>query len=361
MKLKKTSIRDVAEAAGVSLATVSNVFSGKKRVKESSERRVREAADRLGYHVDRAASQLRSGTNTTIAVLVPNIDDTFFSTIVSEIERLAINKGYDVLVASTHGLAEVEASRISALMSWRPAGLIVVPTTGVLPDIFRSSIANLPIVLVDRTDPKTNEFDTVTIDNRKIGYSTGAYVRAKGHRHLLLVASDLSYPPIASRLEGFLEAFSAADDKVEVVELGDEHRNGHQEVVNQLQENPSITAVFALNYMTTLDSLSAFSELELVVGQDISFVAFDDDLWMSARLTGLTAVRQPVKEIASTAWTRLIERIENSETKIPIQSKVLTAEIIERKSVIDINSRAAGFKETKSAYYNSEVIGSKRI
>jgi DNA-binding LacI/PurR family transcriptional regulator len=339
MYSKKASIRDVAKAAGLSLATVSNVFSGKKRVKESSERRVREAAECLGYHVDRAASQLRSGTNKTIAVLVPNIADTFFSTFVSEIERLAIQKGYDVLIAITHGLAEVEVSRIATLMSWRPAGCILVPTTGGLPDSFRSSIGNLPIVLVDRTDPEKNEFDTVTINNKKIGYSTGVYLRAKGHQHILVAVSDLSYPPIAARLEGFLEAFSSPEDKFEIVELCDEHLNGCHKIVKRLGDNPSITAVFSLNYMTTLDSLSAFSEMELVVGQDISFVAFDDDLWMSARLTGLTAIRQPVKDMASTAWTRLLERIENAETDLPVQSKVLTAELIERKSVININNR----------------------
>ena len=349
MNSKKTTIRDVAKAAGVSLATVSNVFSGKKRVTESSARRVKEAADRLGYHVDRAASQLRSGTNKTIAVLVPSIADRFFSTIVSELERLAINKGYDILVASTHGLAEVEASRILALMSWRPAGLILVPTTGGIPDYFRSNIAKVPMVLVDRTDPETNEFDTVTIDNKKIGYSTGSYVKAKGHRHILIVASNLSYPPIASRLEGLLESCSSTEDRVQVVELGDGHLNGHQGVVNQLRNNPNITAVIALNYMTTLDSLSAFSDLKLAVGQDISFIAFDDDLWMSARLTGLTAIRQPVKEIASAAWARLFERIESSDPEMATQSIVLAAELVERKSVMDINNRVIAIKESKQA------------
>lgn len=339
MTTKKPSIRDVARIADVSLATVSNVFSGKKRVKESSKARVLEAAKNLGYQVDRAASQLRSGKNNTVAVLVPNLTDTFFSTIVSELERLALEKHYDIIVASTHGIPEIEESRISTLMAWRPAGLIVVPTDGRLPESFSSKEFSIPLVLVDRIQPDIKWFDTVTINNHETGYAVGMYLKSKGHERILVAASDLKYPPIRARLQGFLEAMKPNTDMIKIVELGDEHREGPDAVIDAFKEEPRTTAVFALNYTTTLDSLAALSELELFIGRDISLIAFDDNSWMAARMTGLTAVRQPMEDIAKTSWARLLSHIENTDQDFEPASKVLKATLIERESVIDLNKQ----------------------
>ncbi|MGY0398637.1 MAG: LacI family DNA-binding transcriptional regulator [Ostreibacterium sp.] len=110
MKPKRPSIREVVAVANVSVATVSNVFSGRKRVKENLAKRVKNAAEKLGYQTNKSASQLRSGCNRIIVILVPNLTDTFFSTIVSELEQLAMDQGYDIIVASSHNRIDIEQS-----------------------------------------------------------------------------------------------------------------------------------------------------------------------------------------------------------------------------------------------------------
>jgi LacI family transcriptional regulator len=127
MSIRKPSIKEVAALAGVSTATVSNVFSGRKPVNDDLRKSVHAAAEALGYQVDRMASQLRSGRTRVIAVLVPDLTDNFFATIVTSLENRAFDEGYDVIVASSRNEPAVESSRLNALMSLRPAGLIVVP------------------------------------------------------------------------------------------------------------------------------------------------------------------------------------------------------------------------------------------
>ncbi len=319
MSNKKPSIKDVAEMVGVSYATVSNVFTGKKKVNEDLQRRVREAAAKLGYFVDKNASQLRTGNKSLVAVLVPNIADSFFAEIVSRIEKNAIDAGYDIVVASTHGRADVEESRLAALMSWRPAGLIVVPTTGQPPLILNQPGFSVPTVLLDRVLSKGTSFDTVTLDNEAAGYQAGVALKDAGHTKISVVASDLSFPPIAARLRGFVDMSEQADLYPLIF-------NGFEP-----------TAVFALNYTTTLKCLTTFSDAKLMIGKDVSFVAFDDYSWMSARITGVTAIKQPVEEMADAAWKQLMFRLESEVTSDEPQSVILPSTLIERDSVISVN------------------------
>lgn len=335
--MRKPSIREVAKLAEVSTATVSNVFSGKKPVNDDLKKRVRLAATQLGYEVDRAASQLRSQRNKVVTVLVPNITDTFFATIVSHLENLAFEHGYDVIVASSHDRIDVETSRIKALMSWRPAGMIAIPCSGQLSESLLNLKNICPTVLIDRVSVHATPFDTVTIDNRAAGDLACQHLANAGHENILIAASNLSFPPIRERVEGaFLAMGRSQLTKPNVIELGSELEEGAVKITNWLKQNPQPTAIFALTNVTTLSTLTALAECNIKVGQDISLVAFDDYAWMSARSTSLTAIRQPVEEVAASAWSKLLERIDSDRKNIDPNATVLDATLIERHSVKSI-------------------------
>lgn len=332
--MRKPSIREVAKLAEVSTATVSNVFSGKKPVNDELKARVQLAADQLGYQMDRAASQLRSQRNKVVTVLVPNITDTFFATIVSHLENLAFEHGYDVIVASSHDREEVEASRIKALMSWRPAGMIAIPCTGQLSDALLSLKALCPTVLIDRVSVHSAPFDTVTIDNSAAGELACQHLVDSGHEKILIAASNLSFPPIRERVEAALNVLKKYQlAQPSVIELGCELEDGAANIIHWLTTHPKPTAIFALTNVTTLSTLTALAELKIKVGQDISLLAFDDYAWMSARSTSLTAIRQPVEAIAANAWSRLLERIDSQRKNIDPQATILDASLIRRHSV----------------------------
>ena len=124
---KSTSINDVASMAGVSPATVSNVLTGRKPVSAKLVKKVKAAVKALDYRADPLASMLRSGEARIVAVLVPDLDNPFFTSVVSAVEQCLGKDSYEVIVASSHGEQSMERSKLRAILAWRPAGLIVIP------------------------------------------------------------------------------------------------------------------------------------------------------------------------------------------------------------------------------------------
>ncbi|MEC9402335.1 LacI family DNA-binding transcriptional regulator [Roseibium sp. RP-7] len=338
MSRKKPSIKEVAALAGVSIATVSNVFSGRKPVNDELKESVHKAARELGYQLDRAASQLRSGRTRIIAVIVPDLTDTFFATIVSRLETAASAEGYDVIVASSHNDRAVESSRLKALLAWRPEGLIAVPCSSTMPPELKEAKSTLPMVLVDRVAAEGAIADTVTIDNREAGEIAARHLLERGHQNIAIGVSDLDHPPILERTEGAAAIIEAQTGKrPTILNLGSDITAGTRTLLDWMERNPLPEAIIALTNVTTLSVLSALAEHRIDIPSRASVVAFDDYAWMSARNTGLTAIRQPVDKIAETAWRRLLQRIEG-DSKAPVTPTVLNASLIVRASVRDLEA-----------------------
>lgn len=329
---KRTTIKEVAALAGVSIATVSNVFSGSKPVNAELRRRVEEAASELSYQKDRAAAQLRSGRARVVGVLVPDLDDAFFTSLVSRLEIMARGDGYDVIVASSRDERELELSRLRALLGWRPSGLIAVPCSDIVPDMLVEEAGRLPMVLVDRVASDGAIADTVTIDNCDAGRMSALHLLDMGHADILLAASDLGISPIRERVRGAAEAIAKAGRPApRVVELGSNAERGAEIMAAWLEGNLLPSAIFALTNVTTLSVLMALARLRIDMPGTVSLIGFDDYAWMSARRTGLTAIRQPVDEMARLIWTRLGRRMAGDDT--PPLATVLRTSLQARQSI----------------------------
>jgi len=302
----RPTIKNVAMRAGVSTATVSNVFSGSKPVNKELRERVLKAAQELSYQVDRAASQLRSGQARVVGILVPDLDDTFFTSLISRLEVMAGQDGYDVVISSSRDDVGLEQSRLTALLGWRPAGLIAVPCTDVIPSILVDEARRLPLVLADRVVSSDIVADTVIIDNFDAGEIAARHLISRGHRNIVIAASHLLISPIRERIRG-VESFvrEALGHSPIVTELGSNSERGAEIFANWLERNHSRSAVVALTNVTTLGVLSALASQKIEMPADVSIIGFDDYPWMSARKTALTAIKQPVDEMASKIWERL--------------------------------------------------------
>ncbi|WP_186420163.1 LacI family DNA-binding transcriptional regulator [Bosea sp. CS1GBMeth4] len=334
---KRITIKDVAARAGVSIATVSNVFSGSKPVNAALQARVRQAAQELSYQVDRAASRLRSGQARVVGVLVPDLDDAFFTALVSQLEIRAGADGYDIIVASSRDDPALERSRLRALLAWRPAGLIVVPCSDALPAGLDGEIGRLPLVLADRVPPAGSVVDTVAIDNREAGEIAARHLVDRGHRDIVVAASSLAVSPIRERVRGACELIHARGGcAATVLELGSQAERGADVFQHWLERHRRPGAVIALTNVTTLATLTALARLRIDSPDPVSVVGFDDYPWMSARRTGVTAIRQPVAEIAAAAWRRLRARMDGDAA--PPQRLVLQTSLQVRDSVRDMPS-----------------------
>jgi len=306
---KRATIKDVAARAGVSIATVSNVFSGKKPVNPDLAKKVEEAAAELSYRLDRAASQLRTGRVQVVGMLVPNLDDTFFTSLVERVERLAHDDGYEVLVASSRDNPELEIARLNALLGWHPSGLIAVPCTNVIPQPIRSEIGRLPMVLADRIGEDNLPIDTVTMDNFAAG-KAAAELLIPEHRDIVVAASHVAIRPIADRIAGVASVVEAHDGaRLRVVELTSNVNAGSDILREWLLRETRPDAVVCLTNVTTLATLQAFASLNIDIPEDVSLIGFDDYTWMTARKVPLSAVRQPVEEMGQAIWNCLSDRI----------------------------------------------------
>jgi LacI family transcriptional regulator len=336
MDRKRVTIKDVAAAAGVSIATVSNVLSGKKPVNAELRERVERAAQDLSYQMDRAASQLRSGQARVVGVLVPDLDDVFFTSLVSRLEVLAMRDGYDVIVASSRNDAELEQSRLRALLGWRPSGLIAVPCTDDVPQLLFSEAGRLPMVFADRVGPQGSIVDSVAIDNAEAGRIAARCLLDLRHGDIVLAASSLSISPIRERVRGASELIRAVAGRDPVViELGSNASAGADIFSQWLDTNERPSAVVALTNVTTLSTLSAFARRRIDIPEHVSLIGFDDYPWMSARKTALTAIRQPIEDMAELIWTKLGTRMAGSAE--PPQHSVLQTNLQLRDSVIGLS------------------------
>jgi LacI family transcriptional regulator len=328
----RATLKEVATRAGVSIATVSNVFSGRKPVNPDLRKKVEAAAKELSYQVDRAASQLRSGRGQVVGVLVPDLDDTFFTSLICRLEVMAQKDGYDVIVASSRDQKEIEESRLQTLLGWRPSGIIAVPCSNQVPATLSREASRLPMVLVDRVIAESAVVDTVTIDNFEAGEIAVGRLLEMGHSYIALAASRGDIAPIRERIRGATAAARSrgVDDPV-VVEVGSNAERGAELFGGWIGRNAVPTAVLALTNVTTLAVLTALARHHIGVPEQVSLIAFDDYPWMSAPKTSLTAIRQPVDEIARAAWERLKARMEGD--LLPPVPTVLRATRQDRASV----------------------------
>lgn len=328
---KRPSIKDVAERSGVSTATVSHVFSGKKHVNEKLARRVRRAAAELGYAVDRVASQLRSGRARVIAVLVPDLEDLFLNRFVSCIEARAESAGYEVIVSCSRNDPTAEVSRFRALMAWRPAGIVAIPCRDSFPSELYDELGDTPIVGADRIRPGEVPFDTVTIDNFSSGRKTTEHLIEKGAKSILVVTATIDLFPAQERIRGAEEAVREhADTTLSVLEIGSEPVSGADRICAWLTSNAKPDAIVGLTNVTTLATLAALAQRGLEAPEELLLIGFHDSLWMTARKVPVTTVAQPVDDVARCAWERLTIRMAGETT--PSQNIVLSSQLIERAS-----------------------------
>jgi LacI family transcriptional regulator len=327
---KPSSINEVAKLAGVSPATVSNVLTGRKPVSPTLAEKVRAAVKTLDYRADPLASMLRSGDAKIVAVLVPDLDNPFFTSIVSAVEQCLGRDSYEVIVASSHGDETVERSRLKAILAWRPAGLIVIPCADEFAarDVVEAS--KTPYVIADRVTGHFNA-DAVSLDNEQVGRLAAAHLIDLGHKNVLIAATSLTLANIRQRCGGASEAFRARGlPEPMIVELRFDMESEARLLSEWFDRNSPPTAILALTNFLTLTVLTTIAERGLGLPRDISLIGFDDYAWMHARATPLTAIAQPVREMGRILWERLSARIKGD--KSPARHIVLPCQLVLRAS-----------------------------
>jgi LacI family transcriptional regulator len=305
------TIKDVARAAGVSVATVSAVANGTKFVSEQLARRVRHAIDATGYQPHGVARSLKNGTTQTLGLIVTDITNPFFTAVARSVEDAAHLAGHAVVLCNSDEDVEKERlylqlmrrRRVDALI-WAPAGDIASYKD------FRDS-QRAPTILLDRQIAGL-PMDAVVVDNVRASREAIEHLISLGHRRIALITGLPHLSTSRERLQGYREAMAAHALKPSpwlVVQGNFRSQNAHDAALGLLRMDPRPTAVFASNNLMAIGLLRAIRELGLRCPEDISVAAFDDFEEACLFTPGLTTIAQPTTAIGAKAVEIALKRI----------------------------------------------------
>jgi LacI family transcriptional regulator len=313
-------LKDVALAAGVSTATVSNVLRGAKATTPEVQQRVRDAIDRLGYLPNPHAQSLRTGHSRTLGVVVPDLTNPFFPALVQAVETTARAHGYALLVMDAANDVVREAESLALMASYRVAGVVWVPV-GDAPRVEWP----FPIVTVDRP---VAGCDAVVADHAQGGALVARHAIALGHRRIGMLSGPRALPSAALRREGF---FATADLALQVVWEHEVPFSSELPAdVHARLRQPDCSLVVCANDAVAVGVLRALREAGTGVPDDVSIIGFDDVPWAEFIDPALTTVRQPVPVLGAEAVTMLLARIATPGG--PPRYRTLEVELVVRRS-----------------------------
>jgi LacI family transcriptional regulator len=328
------SIRDVAERAGVSVGTVSNVLNRPDRVSEAVVGRVQEAIRELGYVRNDAARQLRAGRSSSIGLVVLDARNPFFTDVARGAEDAAAEHGVAVLLGDSDEKPEREAAYLDLFEEQRVRGVLVSPLGDIGERLQRLRALGTPVVLVDRIAEDAS-LSSVSVDDVAGGRTAVAHLLATGRRRIAFVGGPLALRQVADRLAGAREAVATVPGaELEVLEgaalsVLEGRRMGEQLVARPASQRPD--AVFTANDLLAVGLLQALVMRGAArVPDDIAIIGFDDIDFAAATVVPLSSIRQPSRLIGQTALGILLE--ESDDPELAPRQVVFQPELVIRDS-----------------------------
>ena len=330
-----TSIREVAERAGVSLGTVSNVLNRPEIVAEETRRRVQLVIEEIGFVPNGSARQLRAGRSQHIGLVVLDVANPFFTEVARGVEDAAHAAGYVVILCNADDSAEKESHYLRVLEEQRTQGVLITPVQSDASYLQRLRQRGIAVVLLDRPS-RIKDLCSVTVDDIRGGELATAHLLEQGHERIGFVHGPLSIRQCAERRRGVLRAVRAAGldpDQVivDITTSAQRAREGEESVEKLLRARIKPTAVFCANDLLALGLMRGLMKRGVSIPGDMALVGYDDVEFASMLSTPLTTIRQPKYELGRTAAELLLDEASNP-TSHQHKHIVFQPELIVRES-----------------------------
>ncbi|MEV4754864.1 substrate-binding domain-containing protein [Micromonospora sp. NPDC049559] len=312
MSTPVVSIRDVANHAGVSVGTVSNVLNRPDIVAETTRTRVRAAIVELGFVPNDAARQLRRGRSRTLGLVVLDVANPFFTDIAKGVDDTTGSAGMAVIFCNSNGDVGRENAYLDLLEEQRVQGVLITPVETVNERLLRLRERGILVVVLDRRSPLP-DLCSVSVDDRLGGELAVRHLVEAGHRRLAFVGGPWRLEQVRDRYHGGLKALQEAG-------LGAEHLRrldipsptvaAGRDAVSRLLGLPRAarpTAVFCANDLIALGMLQGLTRQQVRVPEDIALVGYDDIEFAAAAAVPLSSVRQPRQRLGQTAAELLLD------------------------------------------------------
>ncbi|WP_375752994.1 substrate-binding domain-containing protein [Vibrio sp. HN007] len=311
------TIKDVAREAGVSVATVSRVINKSPKASATSIESVQKAMKKLGYRPNANARALVNQSTNTVGVLVADVSDPFFGTMVKAIDNIAQAHGKHILICNGYHDQRDEKEAIELLINSRCESLII--HSKALSDETIIEYANevKGLVVINRHIPELAD-RCISLDNRKGSYLATEFLIRHGHKKIAHIASQHQIEDADERIEGYLSAMrdNGLDAPKSFIEYGEPNSEGGEiAATNLLTKSVPFTAVVAYNDYMAAGAISVFEENGIKVPQEMSIVGFDDGLIAKYVHPKLTTIRYPIQLMAEKAARLSLELAQGNETE----------------------------------------------
>lgn len=334
VKDRATSLKDVAAAAGVSVATVSRLLNGSLELPQDTKSRIEDAIRSLNYIPNPHARRLSRGKSDTIGLVVPDIANPFFATLVAAVEEEADSRGLAVALYATLNRPGRELAYLQLLKNNHVDGLIFVtnhPDDGQL----AAGINQAGKVVIADEDVPGTTVPKLFCDNGQGGYLAGRHLAENGHSDVLFLAGPLPMISARERFSGLEQAMREKfgdDARIRRYEGEYTVEFGRQAARRFIAEGRPASAIFSSSDEITIGLIEVFKAQGISIPDDVSLIGFDDVGPLHLFSPPITAIRQPVRSIGERAVALLLDN-KQQERALPAKPLLLPVELIVRESV----------------------------
>ncbi len=328
-----STISDVARLAGVSTMTVSRVVNNSGYISQATRERVERAVEQLGYVPNALARGLRFKQTKTIALILTDITNPFFTTVARGVEDAASEQGFNVIFCNTDEDEGDEGEYLNMLLQKQVDGILLVPARCSSESISLLQSRSVPVVVLDRRVPGV-QVDTVRGDSEEGAYQLVRYLLGLGHHGIAVLSGPRSVSTATDRVDGYRRAMAEAGVRVDESMVHHDafsQEGGYRMAKRALAAGPHPTALFAGNNFIAAGAFRALQEAGLKVPEDVSLVAFDDLAQSLAMEPFLTVAAQPAYEMGRRATELLLDRLAG-EAPAECREIVLPVTLVVRRS-----------------------------
>ncbi len=347
------TLHDVAKRAGVSPMTVSRVVNGSGIVSARLRMRVEQALAETGYMPNTLARSLRARRTDTIALLLPDMTNPFFTTLAHGVEAAAREAGLTLILANTDEREDEEQRLTQILLQRQVDGILVVPAGTGAETIRLCREHGVALVAVDRR-PSTPGADVVRADSEAGAMALGRLLAELGHRDMAILSGPSAVPSAVDRVLGFRRAVVEEHGLPEPSVLYGAFTidSGREMAIRAMAAKPPPSALFAANNFIAIGTLHALDGLGLRVPEDVAVVGFDDLPEAMVTFPFLTVAAQPAYEIGAESVAVLVDRLANPE-RLPREVILPTRIVVRRSSGSALGSAAQAGSAVDSAAQRS--------
>jgi LacI family transcriptional regulator len=337
MKSGLITIKDLARELKISPSTVSRALKDHPDISKETKRAVNELAKRLNYQPNAVALSLKQRRSNTIGVIIPEIVHYFFSSVISGIEDIAYDAGFNVIICQSNERYEREVANAKTLLANRVDGVLVSISkdTEDYAHLYNFRNNNIPIVFYDRVVPGFFA-DQVIIDDFDASYRATQHLIESGRQHIAHFAGPQKLLIGKQRKDGYLKALNEAGLEVdeELIIEADNFEKARIAIIQLLNSGKKFDALFATNDLTAIGAMQTIKKQGLSIPNDIAVVGFSDGRFSGITEPNLTSVDQHGYEMGTIATQMLLRRITSEDDEYPFETKILDANLIVRGSSI---------------------------